>query len=137
MKHIRNWKIYQSNVELKVALQILRDGKTIGGQSPVAIQHNKTGKFVECHQIYGYDLAFKPDEIDNNWLVLVPDTDEEAKNEKIRNLMKDSCASGLKHEKIDNMTIDEIWQHISTHMDKDQKYRMLLDYYDKKIFKTK
>jgi hypothetical protein len=68
-------------------------------------------------------------------MVFIPDNDEEEKNEKIRNYLKGTNCTGLKHQKIDNMTIEEIWEHISNTMDKDKKYRMLLYYFENNIYK--
>ena len=135
MKKIRNWKVYQSGVSLKNALEMLKDGKTIGGQSPIAIKNSNTGKFIDTFS-YG-DISFTPNEIHDDWLILVPDNDEEQKNEKIRKMMKESNCSGCNYDKIDNMTISDIWRHIAYNLDNNQMYRMLLYFYENKIFKTK
>lgn len=137
MKHIKNWKVFASNIELQTALNILREGKTIGGHSPVAIQHANTGKFIEQDKVYDRDLSFKTDELDNKWMILIPDDDKEQKNEKLRKLVKDSNCSGLNYDKIDNMTIHEIFRHIVTHINEDQEYRWLLAFYKNEIYKTK
>ena len=133
MKHIRNWKVYRDYVSLSEALEILKKG-TINGLHPVCIQHAKTHKHIEK---YEESLSFSPKELSNEWYILVPDNDEEEKNEKIRTLMKESFCSGLKNDKIDNMTIDEIFEHIFNRLGKDQKYRMLKYYFENKIYKTK
>lgn len=135
MKKIRNWKVYQSGVSLKNALEMLKDGKTIGGQSPIAIKNSNTGKFIDAFS-YG-DISFTPNEINDDWLILVPDNDEEQKNEKIRKMMKESNCSGYNYDKIDNMTISDIWRNIAYNLDNNQMYRMLLYFYENKIFKTK
>ena len=70
-------------------------------------------------------------------MILIPDTDEEIKCEKIRQMVKDSNCSGLNHNKIDNLTIPEIFEWITDHLDNDQKYKVLLAFYDQKIYKTK
>lgn len=137
MKRIKNWKLYKDKVELNTALNVLREGKTIGGHSPVAIQHENTGKFIEQDKVYDRDLSFKTDELDNKWMILVPDDDKEQKNEKLRKLVKDSNCSGLNYDKIDNMTIHEIFRHIVTHVNEDQEYRWLLAFYKNEIYKTK
>ena len=132
MKHIRNWKSVLENLPLEAALNILQIQKLKGYEGPFAIKHNKTGKFIEQ---YKWDISFSPLEITNDWMVFIPDNDEEEKNEKIRNYLKGTNCTGLKHQKIDNMTIEEIWEHISNTMDKDKKYRMLLYYFENNIYK--
>lgn len=137
MKHIKNWKVFASGIELQAALDVLREGKTISGHSPVAIQHSNTGKFIEQDKVYDRDLSFKTDELDNKWMILIPDDDKEQKNEKIRKLAKDSNCSGLTYDKLDNMTTHQIFNHIATHLTEDQEYRWLLAFYKNEIFKTK
>lgn len=134
MKKIRNWKEVGSKFELVKAIEILQSQKFNGFEGPFAIKCPKTGKFIET---FKYDLDFRVDELGSEWSIFVPDNDEEIKNNKIRELVKNSDCSGLNYSKIDNMTIKELWNHIESRMDNDQKYKMLLLYYDNKIYKTK
>lgn len=133
MKHIRNWKLYRDKVSLSEALEVLQKG-SINLYKNVAIQNNKTNRFYDK---YTDDIVLKPTDVNNDWMILVPDDDKEQKNEKLRKLVKDSNCSGLNYDKIDNMTIHEIFRHIVTHINEDQEYRWLLAYYKNEIFKTK
>lgn len=135
MKQIRNWKIIAEHLNVITALDILKNQKMDNHIGPFAIGHEKTKKFVTR---YLPDQAMTSEEIIvNGWRVFVPDNDEENKNNKIRNFAKESNCSGLTHDKIDNMTNKEIWRHLCSKMDNDQIYRMLLLYYENKIYKTK
>lgn len=133
MKHIKNWKLYRDKVSLSEALEVLKKG-SINLYKNVAIQNNKTNRFYDK---YTDDIVFKPTDVNNDWMILVPDDDKEQKNEKLRKLVKDSNCSGLNYDKIDNMTIHEIFRHIVTHINEDQEYRWLLAFYKNEIYKTK
>lgn len=133
MKHIRNWKLYRDKVSLSEALEVLQKG-SINLYKNVAIQNNKTNRFYDK---YTDDIVLKPTDVNNDWMILVPDDDKEQKNEKLRKLVKDSNCSGLNYDKIDNMTIHEIFRHIVTHINEDQEYRWLLAFYKNEIYKTK
>lgn len=133
MKHIRNWKIYKADVNLTTALEVLKNQKVIGHDAPIAIRFRDHGKIIES---YESNLTFNINECTNPlWEILIPDTDEEAKNKKMKKLLMESNYSGLKHQKIENMTNSEIWDYIEDHLTDDQKYRMMLYFFDNKIYK--
>ena len=140
-KKIKNWKVIKSGLSFAEAAKMFKEQKI--EKIPFENVSIRLGR-----KQYIKDPIYGTSEFDNDsfhqsaffstdWEVLVPDTDEEARCEKVRELMKNSCCSGLKNDKIDNLTIDEMYDHISSRLDKDQKYRMLLAYYDKMIYKTK
>lgn len=133
MKHIKNWKLYRDKVSLSEALEVLQKG-SINLYKNVAIQNNKTNRFYDK---YSYDIVLNPVDVNNDWMILVPDDDKEQKNEKIRKLVKDSNCSGLTYDRLDNMTTHQIFNHIVNHLTEDQEYRWLLAYYEKEIYKTK
>ena len=129
MKRIRNWKII-ADCDLYTALKCVKEQKYPGYIGPFAIRScRKQYEGVEWNE------SFTIDEIEKKWSILVPDNDEEAKNNKVRKLVKDSNCSGLSYDKIDNMTIKELWKHIESHLDADKMYRMLLLYYKEKVYK--
>ena len=136
MKHIRNWKIAKDGLLFSEAYGIMSTGRIDGVSYPnMAIQqaHGKQYSKSEVNNI-----TLKPsDVLYHDWMILIPDTDEEIKCEKIRQLVKDSNCSGLNHNKIDNLTIPEIFEWITDHLDNDQKYKVLLAFYDQKLYKTK
>ena len=138
MKKIRNWKVIKDNLDFLSASNMYKN-QAINGTLYDYIAIRIGHRIFTPDEIIKFESeTFYPKEIlSNDWVALIPDTDEECKNEKIRRLMKDSCCSRLKNDKIDNMTIPQIWEWVSDHLDKDQMYRMLLAYYDQKIYKTK
>ena len=132
MKRIRNWKPIIEMADIHFALKTLRTQKVEGYTGPFAI---KCGNRFISPEDTKIDMHFKLEEIDGLWKILIPDNDEEQKNEKIRELMKASNCSGYNYNKIDNMTIDEIWKSVSDSLSRDKKYRLLLLYYNNKIYK--
>ena len=136
-KKIRHWKVIKSGLSYSEAMQMF-NAQAVEGR----LYDNLSVRIGDRHFIKGEvnptTQQYYPSElIYNNWEVLVPDTDEEAKCDKIRQLVKDSNCSGLNHNKIDNLTIPELFEWIVEHLDDDQKYRLLLAFYDQKIYKTK
>lgn len=138
MKKIRNWKVIKENLDFLSASNMYKN-QAINGVLYDYLAIRIGPRMFTPDEIMKFESeTFYPKEIlSNNWVALIPDTDEENKNEKIRQLMKDSNSSNIKYDKIDNMTIPQIWEWVSDHLDKDQMYRMLLAYYDQKIYKTK
>ena len=140
-KTIKNWKVVKNYLTFSEAAEIYESQKLDG--KPVENVSVRLGNrhFIK-DPIYGTtnftNEKFYPKEFRSaSWEALIPDTDEEERCEKVRTLMKESSCSRLTNAKIDNMTIDEMYKWISDSLNKDQKYRMLLAYYEKAIYKTK
>lgn len=132
MKKIRNWKVIAEGIDTQKAIDILRTQEYQKFKGPFAVQ-----SCSKQYDSWSYDMQFSLNEVMNTWKVLVPDTDEEAKNEKIRQMVKESNCSGLSYDKIDNMTTRELFKHIVNHVSEDQMYRMLKLYYSEKVYKEK
>lgn len=132
MKKIRNWKVIAEGIDTQKAIDILRNQEYQNFQGPFAVQ-----SCSKQYDSWSYEMQFSLNEVLKTWKVLVPDTDEEAKNEKIRQMVKDSNCSGLSYDKIDNMTTRELFKHIVNRVSEDQMYRMLKLYYSEKVYKEK
>lgn len=135
-KVIRNWKVLINGVDTANALLALKDQECLNGfctiKGPIAIQSLASRKmFVE----WDPSLQLRADEIIGFWYVLVPDDDKERQKEKIIELAKESNATGLKYERLEHMSIEEIWEYITDHFDDDIKYRMLKWYFENKVYK--
>lgn len=134
MSKVRNWQIIRSDVNIAEALEILGNQEMKPyGHGIFAIQHSKTRRLLDDRNIKNEQISVQ--ECDNKWMILMPNTDLENKNYKIRELIKSTNASGLTYDKIDNMTIDELWSHIIRSLNTDQKYRMIKLYIENNIFK--
>ena len=140
-KTIKNWKVVKSGLSFTEAAEIY-ENQTLDGKPVENVSIRIGNKQYIKDPIYGVanftSERFYPKEFASHcWEALIPDTDEEERCEKVRTLMKNSCCSCLTNARIDNLTIEEMYDWISSHLNKDQKYRMLLAYYDKMIYKTK
>lgn len=137
---IRNWKEIKSNVDIKTALDAFYN-KTYNDQinvKEIAINNIDTGKFLSTENTNILKVQFTSLEITNNhWSILIPDNDEEQKNFKIRQLVKNSNWSGLKWDKIDCMTINELFDHCMNHMSNEQKYKILKEFFESGWFMKK
>lgn len=131
---IRNWKEIKSNVDIKTALDAFYN-KICDKQNyeEIAIKNNDTGKFLKSDNVNLNILKvqFTTFEITNDhWSILIPDNDEEQKNFKIRQLVKNSNWSGLKWDKIDCMTVNELFDHCMNHMSDEQKYKIMKEFFE-------
>ena len=131
---IRNWKEIKSNVDIKTALDAFYN-KICDKQNyeEIAIKNTATGKFLKSDNVNLNILKvqFTTFEITNDhWSILIPDNDEEQKNFKIRQLVKNSNWSGLKWDKIDCMTVNELFDHCMNHMSDEQKYKIMKEFFE-------
>ena len=131
---IRNWKEIKSNVDIKTALDAFYN-KICDKQNyeEIAIKNTDTGKFLKSDNVNLNILKvqFTTFEITNDhWSILIPDNDEEQKNFKIRQLVKNSNWSGLKWDKIDCMTVNELFDHCMNHMSDEQKYKIMKEFFE-------
>ena len=141
LKRVRNWKVVKEGLTFQEASTIFQEQKMDGiPYENISIRIGRR-HFIkeEMYGVNGFaNETFRPVEIlSKDWEVLIPDTDEEVKCEKVRQMVKDSNCSGLTYDKIDNMTTEEIWKHLCGRMDKDQIYRMIKFYYSEKVYKEK
>jgi len=138
MKTIRNWTVAKSNLDFQTAINMLK-ARAIQGTlyDNIAIRLRDKMFISRVNDNIANEKFYPREILSNEWEVLIPDTDEEAKNNKVRKMMKESTCSGLTNDKIDNMTIKEIWEYLCSKMSKDQMYRMIKLYYSEKIYKEK
>ena len=135
---IRNWKEIKSNVDIKTALdafynKIYQEQK----YEDIAIKNTDTGKFLSSDNVNLNILKvqFTTFEITNDhWSILIPNNDEEQKNFKIRQLVKSSNWSGLKWDKIDCMTVNELFDHCMKNMSDEQKYKIMKEFFENRWF---
>ena len=136
-KKIRHWKVIKSGLSYLDALNIFT-AQAIEGKLYDNLAVRVGERFFQYGESNPITETYYPSEIlRSNWEVLIPDTDEEAKCEKIRQLVKDSNCSRLNYAQIDNMTVPELFDWIMDGLDDDQKYRVLKAFYNEEIYKTK
>lgn len=127
-KIIRNWKVIKDNLTFNVAFNIWKTHKIDDAGYPIIAMRYGTTQFIQTgvHDIS--DIKLSPQEaVSNKWEIVIPDDAAEEKTNKLRQMLKDKNFTGLQHDKIDNMSIDEIWNAIIKQMsklDKNNLYRI-------------
>ena len=137
-KKIRCWKVAQSNVSLKDALNMFNH-RAING----TLYDNIALRFGNRIFQYGVDdiksAAFSVDEmLKNTWEVLVPDTGAKEMTEKCREVLKESHFTGERFSKIDNMSIKEMFIEVIEKLYSTPdvvKYRLIKKIIEDKLYK--
>ena len=74
----------------------------------------------------------------NKWEIMIPDDNMEEILEKMRQLYKDEHIGNLKYQKIDNMSIEDLWNSlidIMNDLDNRNKYRLAKHIIENKLYK--
>jgi len=137
-KKIRCWKVAQNNVSLKDALNMFNH-RSING-----VLYDDIGlRFGNRIFQYGVDdiksASFSVDELlKNTWEVLVPDDGAEEMTENCRKVLKESHYTGERFQKIDNMTINEMFVSVFAKLKLTSdvvKYRIIKKIIEDKLYK--
>jgi hypothetical protein len=127
-KIIRNWKVIKDNLTFNVAFNIWKTHKIDDAGYPIIAMRFGITQFIQTGVHSISDIKLSPQEaVSNKWEIVIPDDDAEEKTNKLRRLMKDNNFGGLRHDKIDNMSIEEMWMNIIdviSRLDKNNLYRI-------------
>ena len=136
-KVVRNWKAVKSNLDFVSAYNLYKSQVVDDKFYPIiglrlGIKYFQSG-------LHNIDEAhFSPREaISNNWEIIVPDDEFEEKTNKLRQMLKDNNFTGLRYDKIDNMSIEEMWDAIigqMSRLDKDNKYRIAKNIIENELY---
>ena len=137
-KRIKCWKVAKENVTLKDALTMFRN-RAIQG----TFYNDIALRFGRRLFQYGVDNidneSFSVQEMLNNtWEVLIPDDKMEEMTENCRNVLKESHYIGERFQKIDNMSINDmfvsVFEKLTTVSDV-VKYRLIKRIIEDKLYK--
>jgi hypothetical protein len=126
-KVIKNWKVVKDNLDFMTALNIFKAQAIEGHHYDLVAIRIKDRIFqpglsnLESEQFYASEI------ISNKFEALIPDDQLEEKTYKLQQMFKDNNIGGLKFEKIENMTIDQLLNHllwIIDNLDPHNKYRI-------------
>ena len=126
-KAIKNWKVVKDNLDFMTALNIFKAQAIEGHLYDLVAIRIKDRIFqpglsnLESEQFYASEI------IANKFEALIPDDQLEEKTYKLQQMFKDNNIGGLKFDKIDNMTIDQLLNHllwIIDNLDPHNKYRI-------------
>ena len=137
-KIIRNWKTAKSNLDFVSAYNLYKS-QVIDDKAYPIIGLRLGIKFFQSglHNIDDAHLSPK-EAISNKWEIIVPDDEFEEKTNKLRQLLKGKNFTGLRYEKIDNMSIEEMLDAIFETMDKldkNNKYRIAKNIIENELYK--
>lgn len=139
LKIIRNWKAVKSDLDFNLAYNLYKSHKVDGVEYPIIGLRLGVSKFFQSGLHNIDDAMFSPREVTSNkWEIIIPDDAAEEKTNKLRQMLKDDHFTGLRYEKIDNMSIEDIWNevmNILNRFDKDTKYRLLKHIIENKLYK--
>ena len=138
-KIIRNWKAIKDNLTFNVAFNIWKTHKIDDVDYPIIAMRFGTTQFIQTG-VHGIsDIKLSPQEaVSNKWEIVIPDNDAEEKTNKLRQMLKDKNFTGLRYDKIDNMSIDEMFStllYIMDNLDKDNKYRIAKHIIENELYK--
>ena len=137
-KIIRNWKAVKSNLDFNLAYNLYKSQVVDNKFYPI-IGLRLGIKFFQSGLHNIDDAHLSPREaISNKWEIIVPDDEFEEKTNKLRQLLKDQNFTGLRYEKIDNMSFEEIFDAIFETMnklDKNNKYRIAKSIIENELYK--
>ena len=137
MKSIKNWKTISGPISLSEAY------KALESQSYNCINYDRLSIGFCGRIIDKYDdrknLEFSVREVTSNeWLIMIPDDDKERILYKARDIVKKEHFLNLRHEKIDNMSIHELWKEISKYIsfsNDEVIYRVIKTIVENKLYK--
>ena len=138
-KIIRNWKVIKSDLDFNLAYNLYKSHKVDGVEYPIIGLRLGISKFFQSG-LHNIDEAmFSPREATSNkWEIIIPDDAAEEKTNKLRQMLKDKNFTGLQYEKIDNMSIEEMFDVIFKTMnklDKNNKYRIAKNIIETELYK--
>ena len=137
-KIIRNWKAVKSDLDFVSAYNLYKSQVVDDKFYPI-IGLRLGIKFFQSGLHNIDDAHLSPREaISNDWEIIVPDDEFEEKTNKLRQLLKDKNFTGLRYEKIDNMSIEEMLDAIYETMyrlDKNNKYRIAKHIIENELYK--
>lgn len=137
-KAIKNWKVVKDNLDFMTALNIFK-AQAIEGHmyDLVAIRIGSRIFQPGLADLEG-ETFFASEIISNKFEALIPDDKLEEKTYKLRELIKINNFSGLKWDRIDNMTIDDIFNslfNVMNRLDSHNKYRIVKNIIETGLYK--
>lgn len=137
-KRIKCWKVAKENVTLKDALAMFKN-RAIQGTfyNDIALRF---GKRLFQYGVDNIDNeSFSVQEMLNNtWEVLIPDDKMEEMTENCRNVLKESHYTGEHFQKIDNMSINDMFVSVLSKLmtvSDVVKYRLIKKIIEDKLYK--
>ena len=134
---VKYWKTVKGGLDLQTALNMYRT-QEIEGHRYDYLSIKLGYQIFEPGYLSKYEKFTIDEALSNNWELVVPDDAAEEKTNKLRQMLKDKNFTGLRYDKIDNMSIEEIFNeilNIMNNLDKDNKYRIAKHIIENELYK--
>jgi len=137
-KVIKNWKVIRNGLDSVSAFNMFKAQAVEGIDYDLLAIRLKWRVFqpgivdIDKEQFSAQEILSK------EWEVLIPDDQMEELLEAMRNMYKNENFSFLNYQKIDNMSINDLWLelvNIMNHLDDRNKYRMAKWIIENKVYK--
>ena len=137
MKKIKYWKTIKDGLDLQTALNMYR-AQSVEGHLYDYLAIKLGYKIFEPGYL-NKDEKFTIDEVfSNKWEVIVPDDGKEELLLKTREIVKNENFLRANYNRIDNMSISDIWNEINNvliMLDEKSKYRLIKYIIENKLYK--
>ena len=137
-KTIKNWKVVRNGLDSVTAFNMFKAQAIQGtGYDLLAIRlHGRVFQpgivDIDKEQFIAKDI------LSNDWEAIIPDDDMEEILEKMRNMFKEEHIGNLTYQKIENMSINDLWVELSDilyNLDDRNKYRVSKWIIENKVYK--
>ncbi len=137
-KVIKNWKVIRNGLDSVSAFNMFKAQAVEGIAYDLLAIRLKWRVFqpgivdIDKEQFSAQEILSK------EWEVLIPDDQMEEILENMRDMYKDENFSSLNHQKIDNMSINDLWLelvNIMYNLDDRNKYRIAKWIIENKVYK--
>ena len=137
-KVIKNWKVIRNGLDSVTAFNMFK-AQAIQGTGYDLLAIRLHGKVYQPGIVDIDRETFYANEIlSHDWEVVIPDDDMEEILEKMRDMFKEQHIGNLTYQKIDNMSINDLWIELSDilyNLDDRNKYRVSKWIIENKVYK--
>ena len=137
MKKIKYWKTVKDGLDLQTALNMYR-AQAVEGRLYDYLAIKLGYKIFEPGYLSKDEKFTIEEALSNKWELIVPDDGKEELLLKTRELVKNENFLRANYNRIDNMSISDIWNEINNvliMLDEKSKYRLIKNIVENKIYK--
>lgn len=137
-KVIKNWKVIQSDLDSVTAFKIFMS-RIIDNKSYDVIGLRLGHRIFQSNINHiGVENFSAQEVLSNKWEIMIPDDNMEEILERMRQLYKNEHIGNIKYQKIDNMSIEDLWDSlvdVMNSLDDCNKYRLAKHIIENKLYK--
>ena len=137
-KVIKNWKVIANNLDCVTAFNMFKNRAVCGHLYDIVGLRLKNKTYQSGIVDIERELFTSQEVLSNEWEIMIPDDDMENILENMRQLYKDEHFTRLTYEKIDNMSISDLYHaliDVMSSLDDRNKYRIAKHIIENKLYK--